>query len=141
MFSGPVLGKEGWRICQNDGPVVEACLVTMLNCRMRKGHTVVVDSTHSRENALKRYADHIQHFGYRASYIDFRDVPLETCLRRNALRIHLYKVPEDVIRDQHEFLSRLKIPPIWEATTVEEVRARMFAAGDYRYPESEFKDG
>jgi len=70
------------------------------------GHTVVADDTNLSDRTVAQLRDlaaaastGYPELDWRVQ--DFRDVPLDECLRRNALREGPARIPEDVIRDMH----------------------------------------
>lgn len=89
---------------QNDNDVW-ALLYDVLEKRMSRGEFVIIDATHSRSSDFSRYNKLCDRYRYRKFYVDFSDVPVEECKRRNALREPHKRVPEQVIEKMY---ARLK---------------------------------
>lgn len=89
---------------KNDG-YVWTLLFELLEKRMERGEFVIIDATHSRSSDFSRYNKLCERYRYRRYYVDFSDVPLEECKRRNALREDYKRVPENVIDKMY---ARLK---------------------------------
>jgi predicted kinase len=66
------------------------------------GTSVVVDDTNLRNGDVNRWARLAAEAGADFEVWDFRNVPLEVCIARDAARDDLDRVGEDVIRDMHE---------------------------------------
>ena len=89
---------------KNDGYVWQL-LFELLEKRMQNGEFVVIDATHSRSSDFSRYNKLCERYRYRRFYIDFSDVPLEECKRRNSLREEYKRVPENVIEKMYSRLE------------------------------------
>lgn len=89
---------------KNDGYVWQL-LFELLEKRMSRGEFVLIDATHSRSSDFSRYNKLCERYRYRKYYVDFSDVPLEECKRRNSLREDYKQVPEKVIDKMY---SRLR---------------------------------
>jgi len=89
---------------ENDGYVWQL-LFELLEKRMEKGEFVIIDATHSRQSDFSRYNKLCERYRYRRYYVDFSDVPVEECKRRNSLRESHKLVPENVI---DKIYARLK---------------------------------
>jgi Straboviridae polynucleotide kinase len=74
------------------------CMLSNLVQMVKDGHSVVISNTHLNRNWAKRYKEALRHYEVNWRVADFTDVPLETCLARNAQRQGLENVPEAVIR-------------------------------------------
>lgn len=99
LFESPVLvpDKPYRQISQaNDGHVWQL-LFELLEKRMQNGEFVIIDATHSRSSDFSRYNKLCERYRYRKYYIEFSDVPIEECKRRNNTRIPFRRVPESVI--------------------------------------------
>jgi predicted kinase len=66
------------------------------------GNSVICDDTNLPERTMDDLRDLALECGATLCVRDMRDVPLETCLSRNALREGRRCVPEDKIREMHE---------------------------------------
>ena len=92
-------------ISQKNDNYVWQLLFELLEKRMSRGEFVVIDATHSRSSDFSRYNKLCERYRYRRYYVDFSDVPIEECKRRNSLREDYKRVPENVIDKMY---SRLK---------------------------------
>lgn len=70
--------------------------------RLALGRLTVADATHLKPEDRRLLVRLARLFGFNATLIVF-DVPLETCLARNAARNRI--VPEDALRNQHALLE------------------------------------
>ena len=92
-------------ISQKNDNYVWQLLFELLEKRMSRGEFVVIDATHSRSSDFSRYNKLCERYRYRRYYVDFSDVSIEECKRRNSLREDYKRVPENVIDKMY---SRLK---------------------------------
>ena len=92
-------------ISQKNDNYVWQLLFELLEKRMSRGEFVVIDATHSRSSDFSRYNKLCERYRYRRYYVDFSDVSIEECKKRNALRENYKRVPENVI---DKIYSRLK---------------------------------
>ena len=92
-------------ISQKNDNYVWQLLFELLEKRMSRGEFVVIDATHSRSSDFSRYNKLCERYRYRKYYVDFSDVPIEECKRRNLLREEYKRVPDSVIDKMY---SRLK---------------------------------
>lgn len=95
-------------ISQKNDNYVWQLLFELLEKRMSRGEFVVIDATHSRSSDFSRYNKLCERYRYRKYYVDFSDVPIEECKRRNLLREEYKRVPDSVIDKMY---SRLKTQP------------------------------
>lgn len=84
-------------ISQRNDDYVWTLLFELLEKRMSRGEFVIVDATHSRSTDFSRYNTLCGRYRYRKYYVDFSDVPIEECKKRNALREDYKRVPEKAI--------------------------------------------
>jgi predicted kinase len=70
---------------------------------LESGTNLIVDNTH---NSFDKYHTHYSQlavqYGYKLVVVDLTHVPLEECIRRDALRPDGEKVGEKIIRSMHE---------------------------------------
>lgn len=108
---GPQLAVDGSvEISQNNEKVVWDTLFKILDVRMRNGEFTVIDATNSKATEINRYKDLCDHYRYRMFCIDFTNLPIEECKRRNAGRDPLKRVPEEVIDKMYSRFANQKIP-------------------------------
>lgn len=107
LMESPVLTAENKHkvISQANDTEVWELLFDLLRKRMSRGEFVVVDATHSRSTDFSRYNELCGRYRYRKFFVDFSDVPIEECKRRNANREPHKRVPEEVIEKMY---ARLK---------------------------------
>lgn len=84
-------------ISQKNDKYVWQLLFELLEKRMSRGEFVVIDATHSRSSDFSRYNNLCERYRYRKYYVDFTDVPIEVCKKRNLQRESYKRVPESVI--------------------------------------------
>ena len=97
-------------ITMNNDRIVWKTLFTLLEVRMRRGEFTVIDATNSRTSEMKQYKKLCQEYRYRIFLIDFSDVPIEECKRRNNLRNVMKQVPEAVIDKMYSRFKTQGIP-------------------------------
>lgn len=107
LVESPIIvpDKKHRVISQSNDSYVWQLLFELLEKRMSCGEFVIIDATHSRSTDFSRYNKLCEKYRYRRYYVDFSDVPIEECKRRNALREDYKRVPEKVIDKMY---SRLK---------------------------------
>lgn len=116
LCQSPVLSVNGnTEITMNNDRIVWKTLFTLLEVRMRRGEFTVIDATNSKTSEMKQYKKLCQEYRYRIFLIDFSDVPIEECKRRNNLRNVTKQVPEAVIDKMY---SRFKTQGIPSGITV-----------------------
>lgn len=116
LCQSPVLSVNGnTEITMNNDRVVWKTLFTLLEVRMQRGEFTVIDATNSKTSEMKQYKKLCQEYRYRIFLIDFSDVPIEECKRRNNLRAVMKQVPEAVIDKMY---SRFKTQGIPSGITV-----------------------
>lgn len=103
-----IYGKN--EISQNNEKDVWAMLFKLLEIRMTKGEFTVIDATNSKTTEMNRYKEMCEHYRYRIFCIDFTNLPIEECKRRNASRPELKQVPEEVIDKMYSRFQNQKIP-------------------------------
>ncbi|WP_432835767.1 AAA family ATPase [Dactylosporangium sp. CA-092794] len=78
---------------------------------LRAGADVVCDDTNLRGRVVREFAELAARCGAHFSVRDFTDVPLEECIRRDALRMGDGHVGEEVIRSMHlRYLAGRALP-------------------------------
>lgn len=107
LMESPILvpDKTNTVISQKNDKYVWQLLFELLEKRMERGEFVIIDATHSKSSDFSRYNKLCERYRYRRYYVDFSDVSIEECIRRNNSREEYKRVPEDVIRKMY---SRLK---------------------------------
>lgn len=98
------------QICQDNEKEVWELLYKMLETRMQKGEFTVIDATNSKTSEMNKYKDLCGEYRYRMFCIDMTDLPIDECKRRNACRIPLKRVPEEVIDKMYSRFRTQKIP-------------------------------
>lgn len=107
LVQSPILVPEKTHrvISQRNDSYVWLLLFELLEKRMEQGEFVIVDATHSKSSDFSKYNKLCERYRYRKYYVDFSDVSLEECKKRNLMREDYKKVPEEVI---DKIYSRLK---------------------------------
>lgn len=107
LVESPVLvpDKKHRVISQKNDSYVWVLLFELLEKRMEKGEFVIVDATHSRSSDFSRYNKLCERYRYRRYYVDFSDVPIDECKKRNAEREDYKRVPESVIDKMYSRLE------------------------------------
>lgn len=100
-----VADKNHRVISQKNDNYVWQLLFELLEKRMSRGEFVIIDATHSRSSDFSRYNKLCERYRYRRYFVDFSDVSLEECKRRNLQREDYKQVPENVIDKMY---SRLR---------------------------------
>ncbi len=107
LMESPILTPNGTHtvISQKNDKYVWQLLFEILEKRMERGEFVIVDATHSKSSDFSRYNKLCERYRYRRYYVDFSDVPIDECIRRNNSREEYKRVPEDVIRKMYSRLE------------------------------------
>lgn len=103
-----IYGTE--EISANNEKDVWAMLFKLLEIRMSKGEFTVIDATNSKTVEMNRYKELAEHYRYRLFCIDFTSLPIDECKKRNAGRVPLKRVPEEVIDKMYSRFQNQKIP-------------------------------
>lgn len=112
----PVLSVNGnTEITQNNDGTVWKTLFTLLAVRMQRGEFTVIDATNSKTSEMNKYKKLCQEYRYRIFLVDFTDVSIEECKKRNSLRAAMKQVPKAVIDKMY---SRFKTQGIPSGITV-----------------------
>lgn len=116
LCQSPVLSVNGsTEITQSNDGTVWKTLFTLLEVRMQRGEFTVIDATNSKTSEMNKYKKLCQEYRYRIFLVDFTDVPIEECKKRNSLRPVVKQVPEAVIDKMY---SRFKTQGIPSGITV-----------------------
>ena len=120
---------------KNDGYVWQL-LFDLLEKRMQNGEFVVIDATHSRSSDFSRYNKLCERYRYRKYYVDFSDVPLEECKKRNALREDYKRVPENIIEKMYSRLETQSKTSGWIEVSKDnfwnEIGVKLFDLNNYK---------
>lgn len=116
LCQSPILSVNGnTEITMSNDRAVWQTLFKLLEVRMHRGEFTVIDATNSKTSEMSQYKKLCQEYRYRMYLIDFTDVPIEECKRRNSLRAVVKQVPEAVIDKMY---SRFKTQGIPSGITV-----------------------
>ena len=99
-----------YTISQRNEKIVWEVLFNLLKVRMEKGEFTVIDATNSKTEEMNRYRVLASEYRYRMYLIDFTDLPIEECKRRNAERPAFKVVPEEVIDRMYSRFRTQKVP-------------------------------
>ena len=125
-------GSEG--ISQSNEKEVWNILYRMLEVRMQRGEFVVIDATNSKSSEMNKYKDMCDTYRYRMFCIDMTDLPIEECKRRNASRVPMKRVPEEVIDKMYSRFRTQKIPSgfkVLNKDQLDQVYMRKFDMSEY----------
>lgn len=110
MYAGLEYTLDGnYRISISRDKTVWETLFKMLECRMDRGLTTIIDATHTKESSINKYIPLAEKYGYKIFVIDFTNVSLDECLTRNKERGYK-QIPEEVIIKANERIKCSKIP-------------------------------
>jgi len=96
--------RRGMGIVPGDFSKEKEVLATetqLIEKTLRSGANLIVDNTHNSPKYLKKYQDLAREHDYEFVLIDLSDVPVEECIRRDALRTGHEHVGEKVILDMY----------------------------------------
>lgn len=111
LCQSPVLSVNGnTEITMSNDRAVWQTLFKLLEVRMHRGEFTVIDATNSRTSEMNQYKKLCQEYRYRMYLIDFTDIPIEECKRRNSLRIAMKRVPSEVIEKMYSRFKAQKVP-------------------------------
>lgn len=111
MCQCPVLQVDGsYGISQANDKLVWNLLFQMLEARMERGEFTVIDATNSKTAEMNRYKQLADTYRFRMYCVDFTDIPIDECKRRNHLRPDHKVVPDDVIDKMYSRFATQKIP-------------------------------
>lgn len=132
---GPQLSVNGSvEISQNNEKTVWSTLFKILETRMSHGEFTVIDATNSKSTEINRYKDLCEHYRYRMFCIDFTDLPIDECKRRNASREPLKRVPEATIDKMYSRFANQKIPggvKVIKSTDLDSIWLKKFDMNKY----------
>lgn len=111
LVQTPVQNIEGnFEITQSNDKKVWQILFDILESRMKRGEFTVIDATNSKTSEMNRYKDLAKAYRYRMYIIDFTDLPIEECKKRNLSRPEFKRVPEEVIEKMYSRFEGQKVP-------------------------------
>ena len=111
LCQSPVLSVNGGtEITQSNDGVVWKTLFNILEVRMKKGEFTVIDATNSKTSEINKYKKLCKEYRYRIYCVDFTDVPIEECKKRNSLRPAMKQVPDGVIDRMYSRFKTQGIP-------------------------------
>ena len=101
---------------------------------MSKGEFTVIDATNSKTSEMNRYKELANQYRYRMFIVDFTNLPIEECKRRNLQREEHKRVPEDVIDKMYSRFQNQKIPSgikVIKPTELEQIFIKRFDMSKY----------
>ena len=111
LCQSPVMTVDGSEaISQNNEKTVWSTLFKLLEIRMQRGEFTVIDATNSKTSEMNRYKELCDIYRYRIYCVDFTDIPIEEVKRRNANRVPIKRVPEEVIDKMYSRFKTQRIP-------------------------------
>ena len=122
MYSSPVMTTSGtFTISQHNNKRVFNLLFTVLEDRMKNGEFAIVDCTNSTLKEIRRYKKLAETYRYRMFVVDFTDIPIEECKRRNKWREFYKQVPDEVIDKMYQRFEDNPLPSSVNSCKPEEV--------------------
>jgi predicted kinase len=110
LISGPVMGQDGrFHVNQSTNQVVWPMMMNILDQRMARGETVVVDATHLTSADFKPYIDKARIHRYEVGCLDI-DVPFHIALSRNNSRKDWTRVPDFRMMEMNELYRDNQVP-------------------------------
>ena len=111
MYQTPVLSVDGTvGIPTQNDTMVWKTLFEMLESRMQQGCFTIIDATHGAAKEMRKYKDLCDKYRYRIYCIDMTDVPMETCIERNAAREDYKRVSQHTLDKMYGRCSSEKVP-------------------------------
>lgn len=108
--SPQLLADGTTNISQKNDKDVWKILFRLLEIRMQNGEFTVIDATNSKTVEINRYKEMCNTYRYRIYCVDFTDLPIEECKRRNASRDIYKRVPDYVIDKMYSRFANQPIP-------------------------------
>ena len=127
-----IYGSE--EVSMNNEKDTWSILFKLLEIRMKHGEFTVIDATNSKTSEMNKYKEMADTYRYRMYCIDFTDLPIEECKRRNAGRIPLKQVPEDCIDKMYSRFRTQKIPSgikVLKPEQLDEIWMKKFNMSNY----------
>ncbi len=111
MYSSPVIHPDGkLDVSQKVNTLVFKCINDMLQSRFSRGDLTVVDACHIKTTDFNKYRNAAKELKYRVIMVDFSDVPVEECIRRNRLREEMNVLDDIHIQRMNVSLSKCEVP-------------------------------
>lgn len=85
-------------------------LFDLLETRMKYGLMTVIDATHSTTKEINSYRSLVEKYHYTTFLVDFTNVPIAECKKRNASREAFRVVPEEVIDRMYNNFNICAVP-------------------------------
>lgn len=108
--SPEMLLNGNFGISQKNDTKVWSILFEILEDRMSRGEFTVIDATNSKTKEMTRYRELAKAYRYRIYCVDFTDLPIEECKKRNSQRPEYKQVPEEIIENCYKRFEGQKIP-------------------------------
>lgn len=120
LFRSPELSPlGGTSISTRSDNAVWRTLREMVDERLRHGDLTIIDATHTRRREVEQYSELAAMNRYRTFIVTWRGVSLEDCLKRNAGRPDLRRLPDYIVAEMHTRLETFEAPPWVERTLTE----------------------
>ena len=128
-----LLTDGGYGISQSNDKLVWQLLFQMLEARMQRSEFTVIDATNSKTIEMNRYKELADTYRFRIYCVDFTDLPIEECKRRNAQRPAHKIVPEEVIDKMYSRFATQKIPSGIRVIKPDELDTAWFKPADFSH--------
>jgi len=137
MFGSNELTVEGtYSVNQTISNMMWKRLFEILEKRFEIGAFTVLDATNIKTGDMKKVSQLAKEYRYRVYCVDFTDVPVDECIRRDALRAENKRVGKEVILRMAESLKGSQVPGgikvIKPYEWLEETRYRLQDISEYK---------
>jgi predicted kinase len=107
LYSNPIMEASGKiTINQNVSPKVFELVYELLEKRMSRGETLVIDGTHAQQRDWQVLLNYANNYQYEIACLDFTKIDFEKIKIQNSLRPIYSIVPESVLMRQKENLEK-----------------------------------
>lgn len=125
LYESPCMNHKENKLCisQKNDKRVWTLLFNLLEERMERGEFCVIDATHSKSQDFTKYKKLIEKHRYRAYCIDFSNISIEECKKRNLSREEYKQVPEDVINNMYARIVTQEVPHYFKVINHNDISA------------------
>jgi predicted kinase len=102
--------KGVFSVDQSNNPAVFAEMQKILEARMARGETIIVDGTHTTAEEWVRFKKMADFHRYKIACLDFSNVSIDDAKERNRGRVEWRRVPEESILRMARNLDEMKMP-------------------------------
>lgn len=107
MLSSPMYDTNGnFMLDKETHSKTWALIFQMLEIRMQRGEFTIIDATHTKGGYLTKYRKLAEEYRYRLYILDFTNIDINICKKRNALRTGCEYVSETIIDNMYQNLLK-----------------------------------